>query len=163
VARQLWVAALFVLLGACAPVGYVYDAGGSSNRHPSAALCASWGQRLDTSVNEDGQCVLAPAAPSLALQAPALPPPPPQTAPAAPRRIQALPAPRAAERVAAVERDDGTYNELKSEARSGLLAPARESNYRCGTLGAMRTVQPSQDFKLVCHGARCCLLPHFHR
>jgi hypothetical protein len=163
---------LTLLLGACAARdGYVFDAGGSSHPHPSAALCASWGQRLDTSASEDGQCVLpsvatalAPPPVPLSVASPRVPPPPaPHPAQISPKPPSAPPAPAAAARIAAVEPDATGFNELKSDRKSEFMGAVRESNYRCGTPEVLRRVAVSADFKLVCHGARCCLLPHFHR
>jgi hypothetical protein len=165
ITRYLCVAAA-LSLSACASQGYVYDAGGAGHPHPSAALCASWGQRLDTSVDEGG-CVSTPApttTPMPATAASSLPPPPamhPSVQTAA-KRSPAPSAPRASARVASNASDGTVYNEVKQSTKGELGGLIVAGDHRCGTMNALRPYETSSN-KLVCNGSRCCLLPAFQR
>jgi hypothetical protein len=160
ITRYVWLAAA-LLLSACASQGYVYDAGGGGHPHPSAALCASWGQRLDTSVDEDACVATPPPAPVAAVSA--APPPPAQRAPVqtASKRPPAAASPRPT-RVASNASEGTTYNEVKQSSKTELGGIIVAGDHRCGTMDAMRPYATS-NYKLVCEGARCCLLPGFQR
>ena len=76
VRAQVCVAVMLTLLGACAARdGYVFDAGSSSHPHPSAALCASWGQVLLQDEQEDQVALGSIVRDILCYDGPALSPP----------------------------------------------------------------------------------------
>jgi hypothetical protein len=165
ITRYLCVA-VALSLSACASQGYVYDAGGAGHPHPSAALCASWGQRLDTSVDEGG-CVSTPAVASAPATVVSSVPPPPPAAKQPPVQFAAKRAPvpsasRPPARVASNASDDTVYNEVKQSTKGELGGLIVAGDHRCGTMNALRPYETSSN-KLVCNGLRCCLLPAFQR
>src|SRR5215475_3728016 len=144
--RRKWVAAA-LLLGACAPPGYVYDDGNLLHPHPSADLCASRNLQLDPIIKE---CVIPP--PQLPLPrrvrprvtvgaAPSVTAP---SAPAAQPKAEAVDVP--------IEPDATVGNDLRANTKllRELVRFVQENNHPCATISSLQTDAASRGFKLAC-------------
>jgi hypothetical protein len=139
--REVWVA-FALLLSACAPPGYVYEAGDFFHPHPSAELCESRGLVLDSITKE---CVM--------------PPPPPLP----PRHVQepppARPHPPSPPKQAAIDVPIEPNAKISSDLRTNkallreLMRFVTESHYLCRSISAVRADAASREFELACDHA----------
>jgi hypothetical protein len=136
--RHFWVAAA-LLLSACAPLGYVYDAGDLTHPHPSVDFCASQGLQLDVNTKA---CVMPPRRVASSTQA-------------RPRVAAPSPAPAPSTGTANVQIEPGAAidHDLRGTAKllTELVKFVRENDYQCDSISAVRPFVRSRGFSLVCN------------